>query len=127
MAEHANLASSRFHDVNLAGSDFDNVNLSNTRFHNVNLSNITVIAAQMGGAVFKHVGRPPDKDGKQQRQRPVKFEEMMLCDSVFQKVDLSNVRVADCDLTGMTINGFLVTELIAAYQKQQTTGQEGAS
>ena len=83
VAEHTNLASSRFHDVNLAGSDFDNVNLSNTRFHNVNLSNITVIAAQMGGAVFKHVGPPPDKDGKQERQRPVRFEEMMLCDSVF--------------------------------------------
>jgi Pentapeptide repeats (9 copies) len=127
VAEHANLAGFRFHDVSLAGADFDNVNLTNARFHNVNLSNVSVTAAQMGGAVFKHVGPPPDKDGKQERQRPVRFEEMMLCDSTFRKVDLSNVRVTDCDLSGMTINGFLATDLITAYQKQQTTSQGGAS
>jgi hypothetical protein len=118
VAEHANLAGSQFHDVNLASADFDNVNLTNTRFNNVNLSNVTITAAHLGGAVFKHVGPPPDKDGKQERQRPVRFEEMMLCDSTFRKVDLSNVRITDCDLTGMTINGILVTELITAHEKQ---------
>jgi hypothetical protein len=116
--EHANLAGSRFQDVNLSGADFDNVNLANARFHNVNLSNVTITAAQMGGAALKHVGPPPDSEGKQERQRPVRFEEMMLCDSTFRKVDLSNVRVADCDLAGMTIDGILVTELIAVYRNR---------
>ena len=117
-AEHANLAGSLFRDVNLAGADFDDANLSNARFHNVNLSNVTFTAAQMGGAAFKHIGPPPDKEGKQERQRPVRFEEMMLCDSTFRKVDLSNVRINDCDLTGMTIDGVPVSEMIAAYQKR---------
>jgi hypothetical protein len=86
---------------------------------------MTVTAAQIGGAAFKHVGPPPGADGKQERQRPVHFEEVMLCDSTFQKVDLSNVRVTECDLTGMTINGILVSELIAAYERQQA-GSEGS-
>jgi hypothetical protein len=120
VTQHANRAGSQFRDVNLSGADFENVNLTGARFHNVNLSNMTVTAAQLGGAAFKHIGPPPTEDGKQERQRPVRFEEMMLCDSTFQKVDLSNTRITDCDLTGMTINGILVTEMVAAYQRQQT-------
>jgi uncharacterized protein YjbI with pentapeptide repeats len=118
LAEHANIAGSRFHDVNMAETEFDNVNMSKARFVNINLSDVTITAAQIGGARFKHIGLPPDKDGKQERQRPVTFEEMMLCDSIFRKVDLSNVRIIDCDITGMTIDGVLATDLVAAYNKQ---------
>ena len=116
LALHAKLTGSRFEDVCLGDAEFDNVSLVRAKFHNVNLSDITVTAAQMGGAKFKHIGPPPDKDGKQERQRPVTFEEMMLCDSVFRKVDLSNARIIDCDLRGMTIDGVLVTDLLAAYR-----------
>jgi hypothetical protein len=72
----------------------------------------------MGGATFKHIGPPPDKNGKQERQRPVTFEEMMLCDSTFRKVDMSNVQIIDCNLEGMTIDGVPVLDLIAAYQQE---------
>jgi uncharacterized protein YjbI with pentapeptide repeats len=119
LAEHANLTGSRFHDVNLAEAEFDDVNMSKAGFHNINLSDVTITAAQMGGAKFKHIGPPPDKNGKQERQRPVTFEEMMLCDSTFRNVDLSNVRLIDCNIKGMTIDRILVTELIAAYKKQR--------
>ena len=118
MPAKANLPGAKFHDANMTGAEFNNVNLSNARFHNVNLSNVTITAAQMGGAAWKHIGPPPDTEGKQERQRPVRFEEMMLCDSTFRKVDLSNVRVVECELSGMTINGILVTELLAVYDKQ---------
>ena len=43
----------------------------------------------------------------------------MLCDSTFTKVDLSNVKILNCNLEGMTIDGVLVTEMIAAYKKQK--------
>jgi len=118
LAEHANISGSKFHDVNLSESDFDNVNLSRARFHNINFSDMQVSAAQIGGATFKHIGPPPDKDGKQARQRPVTFEEAMLCDSTFRKVDMSNVKIIDCDLTGMTINGILVTDLLKEWKKR---------
>ena len=120
-AAQANLAGTQFSNANMTGTGFDNVNLSNARFHNANLSNATFTAADLGGAVFKHTGPPPDPSGTQPRQRPVRFEEMMLCDSTFRKVDLSNVRITDCDLTGMTINGFLVTDLLRGSQPPHST------
>lgn len=120
LARHAKMTGSRFEDVCLGDAEFDNVNLVRARLHNINLSDITVTAAQMGGAKFKHIGPPPDKDGKQERQRPVTFEEMTLCDSTFRKVDLSNVRIVACDTTGMTIDGIPVADMLAAYRQRQT-------
>jgi uncharacterized protein YjbI with pentapeptide repeats len=119
LALHAKLTGSRFEDVCLGDAEFDNVSLVGAKLHNINLSDITVTAAQMGGARFKHIGPPSDKDGNQERQRPVEFEEMMLCDSTFNKVDLSNVRITDCDTTGMTIDGTPVNDMIAAYRKMK--------
>ncbi|HUK83862.1 MAG TPA: pentapeptide repeat-containing protein [Verrucomicrobiae bacterium] len=119
LAEHANLAGSVFNDVNLAGSTFENVNLSKVRMRDINLSDFDLSAAQIGGARFKHIGPPPNKEGKQERQRAVTFEEGMLCDSTFKKVDLSHVKIIDCDVEGMTIDGVLVTDLIAAYKNQR--------
>lgn len=118
LARHAKLTGSRFEDVCLGDAEFDDVSLVRATFHNVNLSDIRVTAAQMGGATFKHVGPPPDKNGKQARQRPVRFEEMMLCDSTFRQVDLSNVSIVDCNTEGMRIDGILVADMVAAYKRQ---------
>jgi uncharacterized protein YjbI with pentapeptide repeats len=106
-----------FRDADLSGSAFENVNLSKTRLHDVNLSDLSVTAANLGGAHFKHLGPAPDATGKQERQRAVTFEEAQLCDSTFRKVDLSNVKIVDCNLQGMTIDGVPVTAMIAAYKK----------
>ncbi|MDD5676923.1 MAG: pentapeptide repeat-containing protein [Kiritimatiellae bacterium] len=119
LAEHADLSGSQFHDVNLGGANFNNVNLSKARFHNINLSDVTITAAQIGGAKFKHIGPPPDKDGRQERQRPATFEEMMLCDSTFRKVDMSNVRIVECNIDGMTIDGIQVAYMMAAYRERR--------
>ncbi len=75
-------------------------------------------------AALKQIGPPQDPEGVRARQRPVRFEEMMLCDSTFREVDLSNVRITECDLAGTTIDGILVTELLAAYQSQAHLGTE---
>ena len=124
--KHEKIASSEFEDLDMTGtsftnirlfqSRFDDINLAESRFHNINFSDVQFTAAQIGGTIFKHIGPPPDKHGKQARQRPVTFEEAMLCDSVFRKVDLSNVKIIDCDITGMTIDGVLVSDLLVAYR-----------
>jgi uncharacterized protein YjbI with pentapeptide repeats len=116
--KHTFIAGSQFEDVNMSGSRFTNINLSKAHFHDINFSDVSFTAAQIGGSLFKHIGPPPDKDGKQARQRPVIFEEAMLCDSVFRKVDLSNVDVIDCNIQGMKIDGVLVTDLLAAYKEK---------
>lgn len=117
VAKHADISGSKFHDVNLAGTDFNNVNMSKTRFHDINFSDVTFTAAQIGGTLFKHIGPPPDKNGKQARQRPVTFEEAILCDSTFRKVDMSNVKIIDCNIEGMTIDEIGVTDMIRAYKE----------
>ena len=114
-----NLSEATFDDVNLGASTFENVNMTKTRMHDINLNDLDVSAANLGGAHFKYIGPAPDKDGKQARQKAVTFEEAMLCDSTFTKVDLSNARITNCDLTGMTIDGVLVTDMIAAYKAQR--------
>ena len=129
VVEHVDISGSSFHDVNLgkatfndanmSEADFENVNLSKARFHDINLSDIRVSAVRIGGAVFKHVGPPPDSDGRQQRQRPVVFEEAMLCDSTFRKVDMSNVKIIDCNIEGMTIDGVPVADLLAEHRKNR--------
>jgi len=44
---------------------------------------------------------------------------MMLCDSTFRKVDLSNVRILECNTTGMMIDGIPVADMIAAYRQRK--------
>jgi uncharacterized protein YjbI with pentapeptide repeats len=116
VAVMADIGGSVFRDVNLAGSEFENVNMSQARLHDINLSDISISAANLGGAHFKHLGPAPGPDGKQERQKGITFEEAQLCDSTFNKVDLSNVKITDCNVKGMTIDGVLVTDLIAAYK-----------
>jgi uncharacterized protein (TIGR02246 family) len=119
VAEHANIAGSVFNDVNLSGATFENVNMSKTRMHDINLSDLDLSAANLGGAHFQHIGPAPDEDGKQARQKAITFEEAMLCDSTFRKVDMSNVKIVNCQMDGMTIDGIPVADLIAAYKNQK--------
>jgi uncharacterized protein YjbI with pentapeptide repeats len=111
--KHEDLSSSRFDDVNMSKSEFRDVNLSGSQFHDINFSDVSFSAAQLGGTTFKHVG-PPDGS----RQRPVTFEEMTLCDSVFRKVDLSNVKLISCNIQGMTVDGILMSDLLDAHKAQ---------
>jgi uncharacterized protein YjbI with pentapeptide repeats len=115
--KHDDIAGSVFEDLNMAGAQFTNINLSGSQFHDINFSDVRFTAAQMGGTTFKHIGPMPDKDGKQDRQRPVTFEEGMLCDSLFRGMDMTNVKIIDCDISGMTIDGILVTELLKGWKK----------
>jgi uncharacterized protein YjbI with pentapeptide repeats len=116
-AKNANLAGSSFNGVNLTGTDFNDVSLNRARFHNVDLRDATLSAAQIGGAVFRHIGPPPGTNETEARPRPVTFDRAMLCDSRFLECDLSGVAIERCDIAGMTIEGIPVADLLAAYRK----------
>ena len=118
--KHDCVTGSEFEDLNLSGSTFQNINLSGAHFGDINFTDGIFSAANIGGTLFKHIGPAPDKDGKQARQRPVTFEEAMLCDSTILHCDLSGVKIVECDLAGMTIDGILVTDLLKAW-----TGKNG--
>ena len=112
---------SAFEHLDMTGSQFANINLSNARFHDINFSDVLFTAVQIGGAVFRHIGPPPGKNGRQERQRSVLFEEALLNDSTFRKVDMSNVQIIDCNIEGMRIDGILVADMLAAYREERDT------
>ena len=45
------------------------------------------------------------------------FSDVSLLGAKFSDVDLGNVEIVAANLDGMTINGILVTELLAAHEK----------
>ena len=49
-------------------------------------------------------------------QEPVTFEEAMLCGSTFRRVDLSNVRIIDCKIEGMSVDGISIAKLLKVYR-----------
>jgi uncharacterized protein YjbI with pentapeptide repeats len=109
-----NIAGSSFEIVDLSKARFENVNLSGSRFHDINFSDVEFTAAQIGGSTFRHIGPPPQSGA---RQRPVTFEEGILAGSSFRRVDLTNVKIEQCQMEGMTIDGIAVSDLLAAYRK----------
>ena len=117
--KNEDISGSEFETVSMRETKFTDINLSGSQFHDINFSDVQFTAAQIGGALFKHIGPMPDKDGKQERQRPVTFEEGMLCDSVFHRMDLSNVKIMNCNIEDMTIDGILVTDLLKVWKKRK--------
>lgn len=126
LARHCNLAGSRFEDVNLHGAEFENanlgeasfsdINLGGAKFHNVNLGGATIAAANLGGATFKHIGPSLDASGTRPPQEPVRFVEADLNGSVFERVDLRNVKISGCLIDGLTIDGVAIAELLALHR-----------
>jgi uncharacterized protein YjbI with pentapeptide repeats len=109
--DNANLSGSKIHMVNLSGTVFDDINMSKTKFTNICFSDIEICCAQMGGAYLHNIGLPPETRGKR-KQRPLKFENCELNDSMIKNCNLSNVKIVKCDISGMKINGILVEKLL---------------
>ena len=113
-----NMTHVRFDDINMMHAKFDDINMSQVDFHDINMSDSTFRGVNLGGAQFKHIGPAPREDGSQDRQKPIVFEEAMLCDSRFIRVDLSGVEINDCKIENMKIDGFLVADLIRFYKEK---------
>jgi uncharacterized protein YjbI with pentapeptide repeats len=110
------MTGSRFEDVCLGDAEFDNVSLANSKFHNISFHNTVITAANFGGATFKHIGPPPDENGIHPPQQPVLFTEADLNGSTFEKVNLANVEINDCNIEGLKIDGVLISDLISEYK-----------
>lgn len=119
ISECADLSGTKFHNVNLSGAVFDDVNLGGSSFHNINMSDVRFSAMQIGGSSFCHIGLPPEKDGNQGKQRAVLFEEMHLNDSTFKKCKLTDVKIIDCEIDRMEVDGVFVKEAIEFYKKNK--------
>ena len=81
---------------NLSGSKFDDVNLQGTLFNNINLSESTFTDINLTGTQVENVNAS---------------------NVTFHCVKFEGAAIDRCLLDGMTIDGVLVTDLIAAYKK----------
>jgi len=115
------LGDAEFENVNLSGASFDNINLSHSKFHNISFADAEISAVNLGGATFRHIGPPLNDAGVRPPQNPVSFVEADLNGSIFRDVDLSNVEIENCNVTGMKIDGIEVSDLLRAYQDERTT------
>ncbi|GAA0880852.1 hypothetical protein GCM10009119_38220 [Algoriphagus jejuensis] len=104
----------------LDNSSFSNVSMRNVIISDANLSDLKIDGAQIGGALIKNIGMPdgdhPNYD-PDLKHRPVRFE---LCDfktSLFIECDLSQVRLENCNIAGLTINGIAIDQLLANSKK----------
>ena len=115
-ANHCKMTGSRFEDVCLGDAEFDNVSLAGAKFHNINFSNAVITAANLGGVTFRHIGTAPEADGSHRPQKPVLFTEADLNGSKFEKVDLRNAEINNCNIAGLKVDGILLTDLISEYK-----------
>jgi len=85
----------------LQGAKFDDCNLEAVSFGNVNLAGSTYTDVNLSNA---------------------KFENINLSGGSFRYLTMENVEISDANLIGMKINGVLVSDLFAAYEKQTNNG-----
>jgi uncharacterized protein YjbI with pentapeptide repeats len=111
MIENADITGSVFRHVNMSGSTFEDVNLSGARFFNANLRGATVGAIDFGGASFSCMNTGEDRP-----KTAADFKNIELDDCTFQECCFRGVKLVNCDVRGMTIQGIALADLIKAYR-----------
>ena len=100
-------------------SFFNDISATNLKIVNANLSDLEIEGAQLGGAYMHNIGMPPEDHpayDPNAKQRPLKFENCDLNGSTITNCDLSNIAITDSNIEGMTINGLLVSNLLAGHK-----------
>lgn len=113
---------SDFHGIDMRSTKIAHTNFVNSRWEHIYFSNVHVNFIQMGGTVFENVIRPnaeisqfseePGTDGWVNIE-PVVFKNT----SRFEKCNLSNVEIKNCNIEGLSIDGILLTDLLEHYKR----------
>jgi uncharacterized protein YjbI with pentapeptide repeats len=109
--EHKDLSNSQFRHVKMSEAVFEDVDLSGAKFFNINLRGASIGAVDFGGASFSCMNTGEDRP-----RRPVVFNSIELDDCTIQNSFFRNTKIVNCDLTGMAIDGVLVTDMVRAYE-----------
>ena len=102
----------------LSNSSFHDVAMVNVKIVNANLSDLEIEGAQLGGAYIHNIGMPPKGHpmyNPEDKQRPLRFEDCDLNNSMFTDCNLTGVTIAYCNLKGMKINGIPVEDMLNAH------------
>jgi len=110
--ENKDIAGSQFRHANMSGAVFEDVDLSGAKFFNVNLQGAEIGAVDFGGASFSCMNT-----GEDRAREPVIFNAIEFEDCTIQNSFFWNTKLVNCDLTGMTIDGIPVTDMLEAYER----------
>ena len=102
------------------GSSFEDISAKNMKISDANLSDLEIEGAQIGGAFIHNIGMPPvghPMYHAEALQRPVRFENCDLRDSIIRNCNLENLEIENCNVNGLKINGMLLTDLLNAVKK----------
>ncbi|UCF16149.1 MAG: pentapeptide repeat-containing protein [Phycisphaerales bacterium] len=113
--ENKDIAGSQFRHANMSGAVFEDVDLSGAKFFNVNLRGAEIGAVDFGGASFSCMNTGEDRP-----RVPVVFNAIEFEDCTIQNSFFWNTKLVNCDLTGMTIDGIPVTDMLEAYKKTKS-------
>jgi len=109
--QNRDISGSEFREVNLSGAVFEDIDLSGARFFNVNLRNAEIGAVDFGGSSFSCMNT-----GECFPMKPATFQNIELDDCTLRNCFFRKTHLVDCDLSGMTIDGILVSEMISQYK-----------
>jgi len=82
--------------------------MSQSEIKDFNMSETKVVLGDMHGCNFNDVNLSG-----------AKFEEVNLAKSTIHNANLSNVAITDANIKGMTVFGYLLTDLIESYEKSK--------
>ena len=110
--ESKDISGSQFRHLNMSGTVFEDIDLSGAKFFNINLRGADISAVDFGGASFSCMNT-----GEDHPCQPVIFNSIELDDCTIQNSFFRNTKIVNCDLTGMTIDGVPVMDMVKAYKK----------
>jgi uncharacterized protein YjbI with pentapeptide repeats len=96
--------------------NFSNCMLAKSTFHRVAFGQASVTDSSLAGAKFDDVNLG-QAGFENINLAGAKFHNINLSGATFRDINFANVDIADANLTSMKINGILVTDLLAAYEK----------
>ncbi|MDD4124364.1 MAG: nitroreductase family protein [Eubacteriales bacterium] len=98
---HASVPGAVFEDLNLTDSKFRNINMQGAGFEDINMSHTGYEGLTLSEARFGRI----DMSGAEFNGSDLKLAE-------FRNASFENVKITDCNLDGMTIDGINVKEAI---------------
>ncbi len=103
----ADMSGSKFHSVDLTGAHFWAV-LKHAQFKDCNMESTVFNNINLMGSSYENINLSKST-----------FNDINISGATFTNLNMANVEISDANLEGMKINGVLVTELLAGYEKNK--------
>ncbi len=108
----------KFLHTNISGTVFEGIDLSGAKFFNINLRDAKIGAIYFGGSSLSCMNT-----GEGHPRKPAVFNSIELDDCSIQNSFFRNTKIVNCSLTGMTIDGIRVTNMVKAYETLNSKSQ----